>query len=80
LLSPGAQLTYETLYVDYDSAWQFKNLKIIPIRRKAGPGCRGEWGMVPLSQALNKGLVTVTERGTTSFDNVHLAAVQHAFE
>ncbi|WP_431213360.1 hypothetical protein ACQ86N_48600 [Puia sp. P3] len=34
----SAQLTYETLLVDYDSAWTYKNLKIIPIRRKAGEG------------------------------------------
>jgi hypothetical protein len=38
LLSASAQITYETVYVDYDSAWQFKNLKIIPVRRKAGGG------------------------------------------
>ena len=31
------QLTYKTLYVDYDSAWQYKDLKVIPIRFK-GPG------------------------------------------
>ena len=67
-----AQLTYQTLYVDYDSAAVFKNLKLIPIRRKMGggePGGAGE--VVSLSQALSQGLVTVTERGTTSVDNVH---------
>ncbi len=73
LLSASAQLTYETVYVDYDSAWTFKNLKIIPIRRKGGGGTPGETGadVVPLAEALKKGLVTVTERGTTSFENVH---------
>jgi len=72
LVSASAQLTYETLYVNYDSAWQFKNLKIIPIRRKAAAGIPpGGQDLVPLNQALNKGLLTVTERGTTSFDNVH---------
>jgi hypothetical protein len=72
LLSAGAQITYETVYVDYDSAWQFKNLKIIPIRRKNPGGMPPGMGdVVTLSQALNKGLVTVTERGSTSFDNVH---------
>lgn len=71
-LSAAAQLTYETLYVNYDSAWQFKNLKIIPIRRKAAGGIPpGGMGMVPLNEALNKGLVSVTERGSTSFENVH---------
>jgi len=70
LLAAGAQITYESVYVDYDSAWQFKNLKIIPIRRK-NPGGMPPGEVVTLSQALNKGLVTVTERGSTSFDNVH---------
>ncbi|HEY4337675.1 MAG TPA: DUF6569 family protein, partial [Puia sp.] len=70
--SASAQLTYETLFVDYDSAWQFKNLKIIPIRRKAGAGMMMQnQEVVPLNQALSKGLVSVTERGTTSFENVH---------
>ena len=69
----SAQLTYETLYVDYDSAWTFKNLKIIPIRKKGGGGEPGAGlaDVIPLNQALSQGLVTVSERGTTSFDNVH---------
>lgn len=72
LLSASAQLTYETLYVDYDSAWTFKNLKIIPIRRKAGGGTPpGGIAAVPLNKALSQGLVTVSERGSTSFENVH---------
>jgi hypothetical protein len=71
LLRVEAQLTYETLYVDYDSAWTFKNLKIVPVRRKAGGGGQDPSNIVSLSQALKQGLVSVTERGTTSFDNVH---------
>lgn len=71
-VSGYGQLTYATLSVDYDSAVVFKNLKLIPIRRKGGggePGTAGE--AVPLNQAISQGLVTVTERGTTSFENVH---------
>jgi hypothetical protein len=72
LFSACCQITYETVLVDYDSAWQFKNLKIVPIRRKGGAGMAMQHPeMVPLNQALSKGLVTVTERGTTSFENVH---------
>lgn len=72
VLSASAQLTYETLYVDYDSAWTFKNLKIIAIRRKGGGGMMRAGGeMVPLNEALNKGLITITERGTTALENVH---------
>ena len=71
LLSATAQLTYETLYVDYDSTWQFRNLKIIPVRRRGGGGMPGPSNVVTLSEALKQGLITVTERGSTSFDNVH---------
>jgi len=72
LLQATAQLTYATLSVDYDSAVVFKNLKLIPIRRKGGGGGpMMAGGIVSLNQALSQGLVTVTERGTTSFDNVH---------
>lgn len=67
----SAQLTYANLYVDYDSVWQYKNLRIIPIRRKGSGDPLGTLGdVVPLSTALRQGLVTVTERGTTSIDNV----------
>lgn len=73
LLPACAQITYETVLVDYDSAWQYKNLKIVPIRRKGGGpgGIGGLSDVVSLNQALSQGLVTVSERGTTSFDNVH---------
>ena len=64
-----AQLTYEKLFVDYDSAWQYKNLKIIPIRFK-GPGDPG-FQIISLSQALQRRLVSITERGTASTENVH---------
>ena len=33
-----AQLTYKELKVEYDSAWTFKNLQLIPVRYKAGKG------------------------------------------
>jgi len=75
LLSARAQLTYETLTVDYDSAWQYKHLKIIPIRIKGGGGrpgaLAGHPDIVSLNEALSRGLVTITERGTASIDNVH---------
>lgn len=66
-----AQLTYQTLQVDYDSAKTFKNLKIIPIRFK-GPGdgkLRPE--VISLGKAIQQGLVVVSERGTASTENVH---------
>jgi hypothetical protein len=67
-----AQLTYQNLYVDYDSAVTYKNLKIIPIRSK-GFGGLGMMApdVVSLSQALASGTAIVTERGTAATENVH---------
>lgn len=66
-----AQLTYQTLQVDYDSAKTFKNLKIIPIRFK-GPGDgRMRPEVISLSNAIRQGLVVVSERGSASTENVH---------
>ena len=68
------QLTYQNLLVDYDSAWTYKNLKIIPIRYK-GAGNNASLpqlkNTISFSQALNQGLITVQERGTTAIENVH---------
>ncbi|MFT3826904.1 MAG: hypothetical protein QM731_23475 [Chitinophagaceae bacterium] len=73
----SSQLTYQTLYVDYDSAKTYKNLTIIPIRPRAN-GFGGQAKMlysypdvISLSQALKQGLVTISERGTASTENVH---------
>ncbi len=71
-LTAAGQLTYDNLMVDYDSAWTYKNLTIIPIRHK-GPGIPMPIlsKTISLNQALTKGLVTVKERGTTAVENVH---------
>jgi hypothetical protein len=71
-----AQITYQTVFVDYDSAWQYKNLKIIPIRPKGGGGGLAPMlidnpDIISLSQAINQGLATISERGTASTENVH---------
>jgi hypothetical protein len=74
-----AQLTYQTLHVEYDSIWVFKNLKIIPIRYK-GPGngvARQTPEIVSLNQALQQGLVTVSERGSASTENVHFLRINN---
>ncbi|MGZ5189673.1 MAG: ARPP-1 family domain-containing protein [Flavisolibacter sp.] len=65
-----SQITYETVFVDYDSAWQFKNLKIIPIRAK-GRGMLGGAEIISLHQGLKTGMITISERGTASTENVH---------
>jgi hypothetical protein len=61
------QITYQQVYVDYDSSWEFRNLKIIPVRAK-GPATLP---VVSLSSAIRHGWVTITERGTASTENVH---------
>lgn len=71
-----AQLTYETLFVEYDSIWEFKNLTIIPIRPKHGQG-NGMPGVISLNQAIQQGLATITERGTASTENVHFLRINN---
>lgn len=71
-----AQITYETVYVDYDSAFQYKNLKIVPIRAKKG-GENPLPDVVSLSQALKLGLATISERGTASTENVHYLRIDN---
>jgi len=68
-----AQLSYETLVVDYDSAIIYKNLKIIPIRAKNNGNYEGFKvpNIISLNEAIKKGVATVTERGTASTENVH---------
>jgi hypothetical protein len=73
----SAQITYQTVFVDYDSAWQYKDLKIIPIRPKGSGGGSltpmliDNPDIISLSQAINQGLATISERGTASTENVH---------
>lgn len=66
----AAQLTYQNLEVLYDSAIEYRNLKIIPIVEKER-GTAPAPQMLSLGRAIQKGLVTVTERGTASTENVH---------
>src|SRR5882757_5285928 len=55
------QLTYQNLFVDYDSAITYKNLKLIPIRWKpagAANACEIP-NMVAFGEAMQQGLITV---------------------
>lgn len=69
------QLTYETVYVDYDSAWTYKNMKLIPIRAK-GLGNYPEQ-VLTLKKAMEQGLVTLSERGSASTENVHWVRINN---
>lgn len=70
------EITYDNVYVDYDSAMEFKNLRIIPIRPKNGFG-KGAPHVITLSQAMKQGIATITERGTASTENVHFLRVNN---
>jgi hypothetical protein len=72
-----SQLTYQTLWVQYDTGWQYKNLKIIPIRPRNHPGHGKGGDVISLSQAMAQGLATVTERGTASTENVHFLRINN---
>jgi hypothetical protein len=74
----AAQLTYNTLFVDYDSAVTYKNLKVIPIRFKGRGDAKVLPRLVTLSQAIEKGFVTVSERGSASTENVHWLRINNA--
>ncbi len=66
-----AQLTYEQLYVDYDSAIAYKNLRLIPIRNRGNNMPPALANTISFSQAMQQGLITVQERGTAAVENVH---------
>ncbi len=69
-----AQITYDKVFVDYDSAIEFRNLKLIPVRMK-GPSQPVE--VMSFSAAMQKGLVVVSERGSASTENVHWLRIKN---
>jgi hypothetical protein len=81
--STRAQLTYQTLEVDYDSTWEYKNLKIIPIRPKGGGNGhplrfpQSNKPLISFSQAIKLGYIKVSERGTASTENVHYLRINN---
>jgi hypothetical protein len=70
------EITYDNVYVDYDSAVEFKNLRIIPIRPKHGFG-NGAPKVISLSRAIQQGIAVITERGTASTENVHYLRINN---
>jgi len=75
-LAQAQEITYDNVYVDYDSAIEFKNLRIIPIRPKHGFG-NGLPHVISLSQAIKQGIAVVSERGTASTENVHFLRINN---
>ena len=75
-LLQAQEITYDNVYVDYDSAMEYKNLRIIPIRPKQGFGS-GAPKAISLSQAIKQGIAVVSERGTASTENVHFLRINN---
>ncbi|MBL7699225.1 MAG: hypothetical protein JNK79_13760 [Chitinophagaceae bacterium] len=78
-LSSHAQLIYETVWVDYDSAIEYKSLQFIPIRPKDPAGKPGP-RLISLSKAIETGVATLSERGSASTENVHWLRVNNKSE
>ena len=70
-------ITYDNVYVDYDSTMEFKNLRIIPIRPKHGFG-EGAPHVISLGEAIKKGIAVISERGTASTENVHFLRINNS--
>ena len=77
LQATKGQITYEKVFVDYDSAWQFANLKVIPIRSKGPAAGVLKEEIITLHQGLKSGAITISERGTASTENVHWLRVNN---
>jgi len=75
LMQGVAQLTYKELVVNYDSAVEYKSLKVIPVRKKVGGG--GQPAMLSFGKAVQSGKITISERGTASTENVHWLRVNN---
>lgn len=78
------QLTYQNLDVDYDSTWEYKSLKIIPIHPRGGGNGSplqfpfSKTPIISLSEAIKKGFVKVSERGTAATENVHYLRINNS--
>ena len=78
-LTSQAQLIYETVWVDYDSAVEYKNLQFIPIRTKDRDGKPGP-RLMSLSKAIETGVASLSERGSASTENVHWLRINNKSE
>ena len=79
-----AQLTYQQVWVDYDSAWTYKNLQLVPIRfRGEGKGQMAFYReMLPdkfisLSEGMKSGKIKVKEFVTKGDADVHILSVRN---
>lgn len=75
------EFTYPSLVVEYDSAVIFRNLKLIPIKRKE-PHSLADSAAVPshlltLKEGMKSGGVKLKERGDYMLDNINILMVEN---
>jgi hypothetical protein len=73
--------TYPSLIIEYDSAFVFRNLKLIPIKR-IEPAANADTitsrkKYITLKEGLQKGLITIEERGEYLVDNINVLMIQN---
>jgi hypothetical protein len=79
-LQSNAQLTYQQVWVQYDSAWTYKNLQLIPVRYR-GAGAQGFYKQVlpdkfmSLHQGIKTGKVKVKEFFAKGDADVHILSI-----
>ncbi|ULQ54961.1 hypothetical protein KJS94_09955 [Flavihumibacter rivuli] len=73
-----AQFGCDHLVVDAEGGWEFKGLRLVPIRPKGFPGAGSANSfpnLVSFGEALAKGYIKVEERGSAAVENVHYLSV-----
>lgn len=75
-----AQLTYATLGIEYDSAWECNNLKLIPVKYKDASLGRTrvlDNEVIPFEQAFREGKVSVKEMTTPGGADVGMLEIKN---
>lgn len=76
----SAQLTYKHLYIQYDSPWIYRNLKLIPIRfQEFGNGnpSQFEEGIIGFNAAIREGKLSVKETRMSGGADISLLRVKN---
>jgi hypothetical protein len=78
--SAQSNFTFPALLVEYDSAFIFNHVKIIPIKRKEIQ--KNTWAdsttsFLTLQTGIHKGLVSIHERGSYAIDNIKVLLIKN---
>lgn len=76
-----SEFTYPSLVVEYDSAMVFRNLKLIPIKRKeTQPAADSSFvaaHLLSLKEGMKSGGVKLKERGNYMLDNINILIIEN---